>query len=80
MPYLDEFGWIVQERKLIDFRGTTMTHLRNAPTMKLIEILKTVNQCDLLLDCREEIQGILNYLVVWNPNWVASKDLLRRMG
>ena len=24
--------------------------------------------------------GILNYLVVWKPDWVASKDLLRRMG
>ena len=43
MPHLDEFGWIVQERKVIDFRGTTMTHLGNAPTMKLIQILKTVN-------------------------------------
>ena len=55
MPHLDEFGWIVQERKVIDFRGTTMTHLGNAPTMKLIQILQTVNKCDLLLDCREEI-------------------------
>lgn len=80
MPHLDEFRWMVQERKVIDFRGTAMTHLGNAPTMKLIQILRTVNKCDLLLDCREEIQGILNYLVVWKPDWVASKDLLRRMG
>lgn len=57
-----------------------MTHLGNCPTMKLVQILKTVSWYDLLLCCKEEIQGILNYLVVWKLDWVASKDLLRRMG
>lgn len=79
-PHLDESEWLVQERKAIDFRGLAMTHLGNYLTMKLVHILKTVTRCDLLLYSREEIQGILNYLVVWKLDWVASKDLLRRMG
>ena len=80
MPHLDEFRWMVQERKVIDFRGTAMTHLGNAPTLKLIQILQTVNKCDLLLDCREEIQGILNYLVVWKPDWVGLQGLAKEDG
>nr|POE98570.1 hypothetical protein CFP56_59494 [Quercus suber] len=55
IPHLDESGWLVQERKVIDFRGSAMTYLGNCPAMKLIQILKTINQCDLLLCYREEI-------------------------
>ena len=80
MPHLDESGWLVQERKVIDFKGSVSTHLRNIPTLKLFQILNPVKRCDLLVCCKEEIQGILNYLVVWKLDWVASKDLLRRLG
>ena len=80
MPHLDESGWIVQERKVIDYKGSVSTHLGNMPTLKLFQILNPVKRCDLLVCCKEEIQGILNYLVVWKPDWVASKDLLRRLG
>ena len=80
MPHLDESGWIVQERKVIDYKGSVSMHLGNMPTLKLFQILNQVKRCDLLVCCKEEIQGILNYLVVWKPDWVASKDLLRRLG
>ena len=80
MPHLDESGWLVQERKVIDFRGSVIAHMGNAPIMKLFQTLNLARRCDLLLRCREEIQGILNYLVVWKPDWMASKDLLRRLG
>ena len=70
MPHMDELGWLVgwlrRERKLT--------------SEKLFQFLKPVKKCDLLICYREEIQGILNYLTVWKPNWVASKDLLWRMG
>ncbi|XP_023886422.1 uncharacterized protein LOC111998565 [Quercus suber] len=79
-PYLDEYGWLVQERKVIDFRGTMTSHLGNQPTMKLIHTVSHMKSCDLLLCCREEIQGILSYMVVWKPEWVVSKDMLRRLG
>lgn len=80
MPHLDELGWLIQERKVIDFRGSVSTHLGNMLVLKLFQILKTVKKCDLLLCCREEIQGILNYMATWKLDWVASKDLLRRLG
>lgn len=80
MPYLDELGWLVQERRVIDFKGLVWTFLGNMPTMKLFQILNLVKRFDLLLCCREEIQGILNYLIVWKLDWVVSKDLLRRLG
>ena len=80
MPHLDESGWLVKERKVIDFRGLASAYLGNFPTMKLFKFLKLVKKCDLLICCREEIQGILNYFTVWKPDWVASKDLFRRMG
>ena len=65
---------------MIDFKGSVSTHLGNMPTLKLFQILNLVKRCDLLVCCKEEIQGILNYLVVWKPDWAASKDLLRRLG
>ena len=34
-PHLDEFGWIVQERKVIDFKGLVTTHMGNLPMMRL---------------------------------------------
>ena len=30
--------------------------------------------------CREDTMGILQYLMVWKPEWNSSKDLLRRLG
>ena len=39
-----------------------------------------MERCDLLLCYREEIQGILSYMMMWKPDWMASKDLLRRLG
>nr|POF08459.1 hypothetical protein CFP56_46000 [Quercus suber] len=35
VPHLDKLGWLVQERKVIDFRGTVASHMGNMPTMKL---------------------------------------------
>nr|POE76978.1 hypothetical protein CFP56_49691 [Quercus suber] len=80
LPHLDESGWLIQERKVIDFRGATSAHLGNFPTLKLFQVLKTVRNYDLLVYCKEEVKEILNYLTVWKPDWAASKDLLRRMG
>lgn len=80
MPHLDELSWMVQERKVIDFRGTVSIHLGNFLTMKLFQTLHLVKTCNFLISCREEIQGILNYMVLWKSDWVASKDLLRRLG
>ncbi|XP_050269430.1 uncharacterized protein LOC126713652 [Quercus robur] len=80
MPHLDESGWLIQERRVIDFKGSVSMHMGNMPTMKLFQILKPIKRFDLHLCYREEIQGILNYMAMWKPNWVASKDLLRRLG
>ena len=80
MPHLDESGWLVQERKVVDIRGATSSHMGNCPKMKLFQLLTSVRRCDLLVCCREDIMGILKYLMVWMLNWVASKDILRRMG
>ena len=80
MPHLDEFGWLIQERKVIDFRGLAVSHLGNFPTLKLFQTLNQAKKCDLLLCCREDIQGILTYMTVWKPEWMASKDLLRSLG
>nr|POE65428.1 hypothetical protein CFP56_70311 [Quercus suber] len=67
-PHLDESGWLIQERKVIDFRGAASAHLGNFPTLKLFQVLKTVRNCDLLVCCKEEVKGILNYLTVWKPD------------
>ena len=80
MPHWDESGWIIQERKLVDFRGMATAHMGNHPTLKLIQIMAPVQKSDMLLSCREDILGILKYMLIWKPNWMASKDLLRRMG
>ncbi|KAF3950217.1 hypothetical protein CMV_023995 [Castanea mollissima] len=80
MPHWDESGWIIQERMLVDFRGIATAHLGNHPTLKLIQIMALVRRCDVLLNCREGILDILEYMMIWKPDWMASKDLLRRMG
>ena len=80
MPHWDESGWIIQERKLVDFRGMATAHMGNHPTLKLFQIMAPVKTCDVLLSCREDIIGILKHMIIWKPDWRASKDLLRRMG
>nr|POE51253.1 hypothetical protein CFP56_14687 [Quercus suber] len=80
MPHWDESKWIIQERKLVDFRGMATAHLGNHSTLKLIQIMAPVQKCDVLLSCREDNIGIQKHMIIWKPNWVASKDLLRRMG
>ncbi|KAK9990872.1 hypothetical protein SO802_025857 [Lithocarpus litseifolius] len=52
----------------------------NLPMMKLYQTLNQISKCDLLVCCKEEIQGILKYLVTWKPNWEASTNLLRNLG
>lgn len=80
VPHLDKSGWLVQERKVIDSRGSVSSYMGNFPTMKLFQILTPIRNCDLLLCCREDIVGILKYMIVWKPNWMTSKDFLRRLG
>ena len=65
---------------MIDFGVAVSMHLGNFPKMKLFKTFNPVKTCDLLISCNEEIQGILNYMVLWEPNRVASKELLRRLG
>ena len=36
VPHLDGSGWLVQERKVIDFRGSISLHLREHPYMEAI--------------------------------------------
>ncbi|XP_075659165.1 uncharacterized protein LOC142629055 [Castanea sativa] len=57
-----------------------MAHMGNHPTLKLIQIMALVKNCDVLLSCREDILGILKHMIIWKSDWRASKDLLRRMG
>lgn len=64
----------------MDFRGTSSAHLGNHPTLKLIQILEPVQQCNLLICCKEETLDILKYMMVWKPEWAMGKDLLQRMG
>ena len=55
MPHLDKFEWLIQERKVIDFKGLAISHLGNFPTLKLFQTLNQAKKCDLLLCCREDI-------------------------
>ena len=80
VPHWDESGWIIQERRLVDFRGMATAHLGNHPTLKLIQIMAPVKKYDVLLNCREDISGILKHMIIWKPEWGASKELLRKMG
>ena len=80
MPHWDESEWIIQERRLVDFKGMATAHLGNHPTLKLIQIMAPVKKCNVLLNCREDIRGILKHMIIWKLEWGASKDLLKRMG
>jgi len=77
--HFDEFEWIIQDRKLVDFRGMATTHMGNHPMLKLVQILALVKRCDMLIYCREDVMGILKYMMIWKPEWKYSKDLLRRI-
>lgn len=57
-----------------------MAHMGNHPSLKLIQILEPVKNCKMLLCCMEDTMGILKYTMIWKPDWVTSKDLLRRLG
>ena len=48
MPHFDESGWIIQERRIVDFRGSASAHMGNHPMLKLIQILAPVKRCNLL--------------------------------
>lgn len=63
----------------MDFQGSASTHMGNHPMLKLIQILVPVKRCNLLISCREDIMGILKYMMIWKPEWNSSKDLLRRL-
>lgn len=80
MPHFVEFRWIIQERKLVDFRGMATAHLGNHPVLKLVQILVLVKRCNVLIYCREEMVGLLKYMMIWKLEWRNSKDLLKRMG
>lgn len=62
MPHLDELGWLVQERRLIDLRSLVLSHLENYPTMKLFQLLNPLKRCNLLVFFKEDILGILKYM------------------
>ena len=80
VPHWDESGWIIQERKLVDFKGAVTTHMGNHPTLKLIQILAPMQRCNTFLCCMEDIVGILKYMMIWKSDWMGSKDILTRMG
>lgn len=52
----------------------------NHLTLKLIQLIAPVQKCNVLLNCKGEISGILKHMIIWKLEWGASKDLLRRMG
>ena len=64
----------------MDFRGMASMHMGNHPMLKLIQILTPIWTCDVLMCCREDIVGILKYMMIWKSNWSTSKDVPRRMG
>ena len=79
-PHFDESGWVIQERLLVDRRGLVTTLMGNHPMLKLIQWLKPVEKCDVLMSCKEDVEGILKYMMLWKPEWKHSKDLLRSLG
>nr|POE64448.1 line-1 reverse transcriptase like [Quercus suber] len=60
--------------------GNGITLMGNHPMLKLIQILALVEKCDVLICCREDVVGILKYMMIWKPKLKNSKDLLRRIG
>lgn len=73
-------GRLIQERRLVDFKGMASMHMGNHPMLKLIQILTPIQVCNVLVCYKEDTMGILKYLMIWKPNWTTSKDLLRRLG
>ena len=69
MPHWDKSRWVIQERKLVDFRGMATTHIGNHPMLKLIQIMAPVKKCDVLLSYRKDILGILKHMIIWKPDW-----------
>lgn len=80
VPHFDESRWLIQERKLVDSRGMATAFIGNHLMLKLIQILASVKKCNALICCREDVVGILKYMMIWKPEWKYSKDLLRRIG
>ena len=80
VPHYDESGWLIQERRVVDFKGSASAHMGNHQILKLVQILAPVQNCDLLICCKEDILGILKYLMIWKPDWIMGKDPLQRMG
>lgn len=64
MLHFDKSSWIFQERKLEDFRGMGTTYIVNHPILKLVQILVPVKSCDILICCKEDVLGILKYIMV----------------
>ena len=79
VPHFDKSGWIIQERKLVNFRGMAIAHMGNHLMLKLVQILALVKSCDVLICCSEDVVGILKYMMVWKLEWKNSKDLLKRI-
>ena len=79
-PHFDEFEWLIQERKLVDQRGMATALMGNHLMLKLFQILRPVEKCDVLISCKEDVEGILKYMMIWKLEWKHSKDLLRRLG
>ena len=52
----------------------------NHPMLKLIQFLVPLEKCDVLISCREDVVGMLKYMMIWKPEWKHSKDLLRSLG
>ena len=77
MLHFDKSGWIIQERKLVDFRGMRTTHIVNHPILKLVQILAPVKSCVVLICCKEDVVGILKYMMVSSADSGSSEELCR---
>ena len=54
MPHFDKTGWIIQEKRIVDFRGLASAYMGNHPMLKLIQILVPIKNYDMLI-CAERI-------------------------
>nr|POE52456.1 line-1 reverse transcriptase like [Quercus suber] len=50
--------------------GTTL--MGNHPMLTLIQILALVEKCDVLIYCREDVVGILKYMMIYIPQFLNS--------
>ena len=80
VPHFDEFEWLIQERKLVDQRGMATALIGDHLMLKLIQFLMPVEKCDVLISCREDVVGMLKYMMIWKSKWKHLKDLLRKLG